>query len=344
MTGLFPRIGCGLVCIAVLAAGCGHTEDRAAERTMRSTGAASQLQARQDDAIDLHGALIPPSTAQPVRIRFAEHRVTTSAQTGSTTRDVDLDLRGMLKAVKTRDDGTIQTALRFAQIRLKISTPESSLTYDSGSDKADKGNALADLMEVVADAELTLLVSPDGRLLELHGLNHRWREAGIILSPPQLQVAQWLFRDNVMLGLVGEALFPAMPPGPAQVGDTWEAEIPADIPLAVRLNSCLRWKVSSIAHDNPASAEVQLDAGGEVQLAASPLKDSSPAIRPHLKAGSHTVQARVCPATGAFQQNSSRLVEVELILTPPAGEERLQTTIHQERTLAAQRGKHSDHP
>ncbi len=338
MTGLSLRIGCGLVLAAALAPGCGHVEKRIAEPTASPDGESTQSQAGQDTAIKLQYALIPSSTAQPVRIRVVEHRVTDSAETGSTTQDLDLDLRARLKAVKTRDDRTVEATLRFEQIRLKIGPPEPALTYDSRSDKRGKGNSLADLMEVVADAELNLLIGPDGRLLELHGLNHKWRTAGIILPPPHLLTAQWLFRDNSMLELISEALFPVMPPGSVQVGDTWETSVPADIPLAVRLDSCLGWSVSSIANNKPASVEVQLDGNGQVQLAASPLKDAPPGIRPHLKTGTHTAKARVCPKTGAFQQTSGRLIEVELTLTPPAGKERLRATIRQERRLTAQRG------
>lgn len=338
MTGLSLRIGCGLVLISALTAGCRHVEKRIAKPSASPDGESAQSQAGQDTTVELQSALIPSSTVQPVRIRLVEHRVTESAETGSTTQDLDLDLRATLKAVKTRDDRTVEATLQLRQIRLRIVTPEASLAYDSRSDKRDKGNSLADLMEVVADAELNLLIGPDGRLLELHGLNHKWRTAGIILPPPHLITAQWLFRDNNMLELISEALFPVMPPGSVQLGDTWETNVPAGIPLAVRLDSCLGWSVSSIANNNPASVEVQLDGKGQVQLAASPLKDAPPGIRPHLKTGTHTAKARVCPKTGAFQQTSGRLIEVELTLTPPAGKERLRATIRQERRLTAQRG------
>lgn len=338
MTALALRIGCGPALIVTLTAGCGRIGTGTARQATGSMGVASQPQARQASFLDLRCALIPMAVDQPVRIHVVEHRLTESVETGPTAQDVDLDLQAALKAVKTRDDGTVEAKLRFARIRLNIGTPESALTYDSGSDEAGKGNSLADLMEVVSDAELTLLVSSDGRLIELYGLDHRWREAGVIVPPPHLVVAHWMLRDNSMLELIGEALFPAVPAGPARVGETWETEIAADIPLAARLNSCLRWSICDATSDNRVPAEVRLRANGEVRLAALPLQDSSPGIRPRLKSGSHKVEVKLCPATGTFQQSSNRLIAVELILTPPSGEERLRATIHQQRRLTAQRG------
>ncbi|HPD31488.1 MAG TPA: hypothetical protein PLL20_15970 [Phycisphaerae bacterium] len=338
MTALARRIGYGLALAVVLAAGCAPIGTGAARQAARSTSATSQPEAKQDKAVDLRCLLIPSSLAQPVRIHVVEHRLTESAETGSTTQDVDLDLHALLRAVKVRDDGAVEATLRFVRIRMKVDAPQSSLAYDSENDKAGKGDQLADLMEAVTDAELTLLVSPDGRLLELRGLDHRWRQAGVIVPPPHLLAVYWFFRDNCMLELVGEALFPVMPAGRAQVGETWEAEIPADIPLAARLNSCLRWSLCSVTDDDPVPAEVWFEAKGTVRLADLPMKDTSPGIRPYLKSGTHNVEAKLCPATGTFQQSSSRLIDVELILTPPSGKERLRTTIHQERRLTAQRG------
>ncbi|MGQ9650117.1 MAG: hypothetical protein ACUVXJ_08400 [Phycisphaerae bacterium] len=338
MTASAPRIGCGLALIVTLSAGCGRVGTSAARQAIGSMGAASRPQAGQDSLLDLHCALIPTAVAQPIRIHVVEHRVTESFETGPTTQDVDLDLQAVLKAVKTRDDGAVEAKLRFARICLNIRTPESALTYDSGSDKTGRGHSPAGFMEAVSDAELTLLVGPDGRLMELSGLNHRWREAGIIVPPPHLMAAHWMFRDNSMFELLGEALFPAVPAGPARVGETWEAEIAADIPLAARMNSRLHWSICSVTNDSPAPAEVRFRAKGDVQVAAPPLQDSSPGIRPRLKSGIHNVEAKLCPATGTIQQSSNRLIDVELILTPPSGEERLRTTIHQERWLTAQRG------
>jgi len=295
--------------------------------------------------------LLPPASPQPVTIHVIEHRVTESQEAGKTIQDLDLSIEGTLKKDKAGAEGSIGASLHFDRIRLSVgekNRTDSLLRYDSQTDKPGKGNRLADLMAVVADAKLALRVSPNGQLLELRGLDPKWRAAGIVMAPPDLLTAQWLFRDMSMAELVAEALFPPAPDRELTDGYKWSFDLPANIPLTAQFTSHLAARVEQMhpaaqpwpaGNDGPASPILRIAATGQIEPAAAPLKDVAPAIRPAVSASSHHLRLTFHPKTGFITHSSKRVLTTDLTLTPPQGNHRLRMRIHQVRTLEAERGR-----
>lgn len=296
-------------------------------------------------SVDLRTALLPPPGTQPVWIHLVEHRVTESPEAGRSVQELELELQASLKAGKTEPDGAVTATLQFDRIRLKMDSPdhpEETRTYDSQTDKPQKGSPLADLLTVVADARLDLRVSPNGRLIELRGLDPKWRAAGTIMAPPDLLAVQWLFRDMCMGELVAEALFLPMPASPVQPGDAWEFDVPANIPLMAQLTSRLRCTMDRQPADDKTSEAIVICGSGCIEPTEPALKNSPPAIRPFVESSSHTMTARLDPATSVFRQTSERRVRLGLTLAPPTGAERLRMSVDQTRKLAAGRGEPVD--
>ncbi len=332
----YLRLGSLVLVTMVLSTGCAGTGHPRKAGPPPAPAPSSQPQA--DARVDLKAVLLPPR-AQDVHIHLTEHRTTNSPQTDSVTQVLELELRAILKPGKTEADGSVRAVLEVTHTSLRTTTPTepvSMLTYDSRKDKAGKGNRLADLMAIVADVKLALKIAPDGRLVELRGLDAKWRAAGIIMAPPDLLAVQWLFRDNSMQELVSEALFPPMPATAKRTGDSWNAEIPASIPLAAQLTSHLRFELSPGEDADRTSGSVRVKAAGQIKP-TKPLLDAPPAIQPAVNSASHTVQIQLNPESGLLRQKSTRTLDVDLTLTPPSGNDRLKMKLRQDRQMIGER-------
>jgi hypothetical protein len=294
--------------------------------------------------IALRPMILPQLKPQKVRIKVFEHRLTSSPAAGETREELYLDLHATLQATGNNSDGAVPASLKINRICLTMNSSGPSrpqLSYDSQTDKPNNGNPLADLMATVADAKLSLRVSREGRLIELHGLDAKWRAANIIMAPPSLFTAQWMFRDAGMAELVSEGLFPSVPDRPVDMGDEWEFDVPLNIPLVARLTSHVRCAVLSSENDRTdALKTVGISGGGSVQPANLADSDVAPAIQPRVQTTSgHGIKLLIDPRTGSFSLTSGGRVEVELTLKPPAGDERLQMTISRRRSLQTERSR-----
>lgn len=290
--------------------------------------------------IDLRHAMIPGERAQGVWIELHERRETVSPEEGKTNHELHLVLEAVLTRTGVAENGDIQGKLKLKQIRLQFGEPDKAgrmLSYDSSKDQPGKGNPLADVMTHVAAAECTLTVSPSGQLKELHGLDGLWRKAKLVLVPPGLVAAQWLFRDAGMGELVSESLFPPMPERPAAAGTAWESGVPANIPLAARLNARVHSKVTSLS-PAPGGPIAQIDSAGGIVVPPKIYKADDPGIRPQVKSGSYRAQTRISAGPHLLVHSCEREMEIQLTLAPPAGSGQLTRTIKQERTLKSQRG------
>jgi len=341
MARLFFRAGI-LLLTAVLLVGCGRPGGPQVTAAQPAAPAPGSSTTRPAPSATLQAVLLPRATAQPVHIHLLEHRVTESAETGPTTQELELDLRASLKADKTRDDGSVEATLQFERIRLRMSPRSGSgamLNYDSQTDKPKNGNPLADLMALVAGEKLHLHVGPDGRLLALRGLDPKWRAGGIVMAPPDLLAAQWLFRDMSMSELLGEALFIAVPAGPCRSGEKWEFDMPANIMLVARFTSHLRCTMDAAPAVSGLTERMIIHGAGDIEPAKPIIEDAAPAIRPFVEAGNHKLAATFDLSTGVSTQTSEREIAVALTLTPPEGSERLKMTIRQTRKLTSERGQ-----
>ncbi len=326
------------------AAGEPSTRQQVPEPAPQDAGAEDRAAPVETPGIALRTALVPDTAPQPVRIRLRERRETAGEGAGEFAHELHLDLTATLTRTGVEPSGEIRAKLVLKHVKLEFGMPdraETMLTYDSATDEPNKGNPLADIMTHVSDAELSLRIGPSGRLRDLHGLDPRWRKAGLIMAPPGLLAAQWLFRDLSMRELVAEALFPPMPAGPVRVGDAWEIDVPADIPLVARLNARVRHTLTATATDlDGAEGPVaRIKGTGRIEPAPEILEGAAPAIQPIVKTGSVRITQTVRPGSQGLAQRSERTVEVLLTLTPPAGNDRSRMTIKQTRELISRRGR-----
>lgn len=290
----------------------------------------------------LRTALVPGMTPQSVRIQLHERRETSGDDVGTVVHELELDLTGTLTRERERPNRESEARLVLNQIKLRLGVAgqaEQTLSYDSAKDEPGQGNPLADVMAVFKDAEVELVVGPSGRLRELSGLTQRWGKTGMIMAPPALLTAQWLFRDESMQELVAEALFPPMPAGPVAVGDAWEVVMPANVPLVARLNARVRSTLKEVdgRADETRAGRVKLEGSGTLEPAPPILPGDRPAIQPAVKNGTMTIVQYVNAGSPSLVQASRRNLEMLLTLTPPTGDERVQMTIKQTRRLVSRR-------
>ncbi len=295
----------------------------------------------QKPAVLLRTAMLPDKDPQPIRIHLAERRTTVGDTAGTFNHELDLELTGSLR--RTDDvDGRITATLKLERIQLQLGLsdrPETMLTYDSTTDPPNQGNPLADVMAVVANAELTLELSPTGRLRRAAGLDHLWHKADILLAPPGLLAAQWIFRDLGMTELLSEALFPPMPGSPVRVGDAWEIVVPANVPLVARLDARVKSTLADLAPHGEAESQARIDATAEIRPAGDILPGAPPAIRPIVRSASCRVVQTIRPDTHELQQRGEQSVELLIQMVPPAGDQRLDMTLIRSRILTSERGR-----
>ena len=160
----------------------------------------------------------------------------------------------------------------------------------------------------------------------------------MLMCPPALLSAQWLFRDITMQELVSEALFPPMPAGGIRSGDQWDVVIPASIPLAAQLDSTIRSRLLTPS-ERTAPGIIQIEGKGTIAPAKLIIADLEPAIRPTIHRAEHTVSLTVNPETHTLKQESKRKLELGLHLIPPTKSQTLEMKIKQTRELTAIRGK-----
>ena len=300
-----------LVWIGCSAVGAPDARRQPPEHPPPAADVHEQASPADTQSIALRTALVPDATPQPVRIRLHERRETISQDVGKVTHELKLDLTATLTRAAPSTDGGVEVKLVFKHIKLNVGMPdrpETKLAYDSATDKPNTGNPLADVMAHVAGAELALRIGPSGRLRGLHGLDVRWRKANLLMAPPALLTAQWLFRDAGMKELVAEALFPPMPAGPVRIGDAWEVDVPANIPLVARLNARVRSTLKRITRgaDGVEGPTARIEGAGKIEPAPEILEGDTPAIHPIVKTGSVKITQDVIPSSQSLAQRSER--------------------------------------
>lgn len=312
----------------------------------RPTAQSAEAPRSKVEPVLLRTALLPTDAPQAVRIRLDEKRTTRGEAFGTFDHALHLDLRGTLKRTGGRDNGDVEAELTLDQIRLRFGRPDQAgamHAYDSAKDEPGQRNPLADVMSPIAGIKLGLVVDAAGRLRELHGFGGKW-SGDRLLVEPELLTAQWLFRDDSMKILVAEALFPPMPADPVRPGDAWEFDTPANIPLVVRLDAHLRATLAGVNDLGTERERVTLCTSGDIVPAPELFPDAPAAIQPTVKTGIVKLDQTVFPSTASLRQHSTRTLEMQLTLTPPAGDERSRMTLHQTRTLSVTRGEPGSEP
>lgn len=309
--------------------------------------ASSQPASQPAGPISLRTAMLPNEEPQSFRIQLHEKRETTPPGSTPVVHELMVDLSGTLTKShgedshkEGRQNKDIHAVLIFDRILVsyEASQPPLNLHYDSESDTSGQGNALADMMTHMQGAKLAVTLSQTGRVRDIDGLDAIWREANILAAPPPLFPVQWTFRDITMTELLAEALFPPMPGAAVGLGDRYETDIPANIPLLARFNSHLRGRVVLLEFSEQDSTLAHLEVMGEIGDAAPILAGEVPAIRPTIRTATHTIIQTVDPQTHSLEQNCVREMEIGLKMQPPAGESDLELTLIQKRTLTSQRG------
>ncbi len=304
--------------------------------------------ARADEAaptFDLTRATLPPTgEPQPFQLEVTERRETTLADGTTTTQRMSIILAGKLRRDREPGDGTVEATLLLTRIQVTLESLQpvkESLTYDSAADPKSQAHSLAELMSAVRDAELSLVVGPDGTLRSLHGLDARWSEAKVLVARPALMGVQLQFRDAAMKELISEALFPPMPARPLGVGGTWDARVPVSLPAAALLVSKLHHRIGgAVAGGSPEQAgAASVEAEGVIENAPPILPGIEASLRSRVRSSRHHVKASLHPERHELSQVSERELALELQQVPPEGGDSLTLTIQQTRRLWAARGE-----
>jgi hypothetical protein len=275
-----------------------------------------------------------------VRIHLAEHRETTGEDLPKTVHELELHLTGLLtRDGAPKENGDVLARLVFEHVRLSFGSPGepgAMLTFDSALNKAGRGDALADIMVHVARAEVVLRIDARGRLVELRGLDPLWRKANLLLVPPALLTAQWMFRDAGMAEVVAEALFPPMPTRPVKPRDTWQFTMPVNIPLMARLTSNLTGRLEEVRPEGQAVLTL-VTSPGTIEPSPELIDGHPPGLQPVIESAEHSVGISVDPRGLSYRQASERKLELLLSLTPPVTSASRQMRVKQVRRLDAER-------
>lgn len=296
---------------------------------------------RSGDLVVLRRAMLPREEPQSIYLDLRETRDTSGEGFAPTHHELHLELTGTLLGEPSRDLEAIRARLVLEHITLEYSAPGKpgeTFKYESGRDSADGDKALADLMDVVARAEISLTISPTGRLIECDGLDPLWRKANLLMAPPALLTAQWLFRDIGMCELLSEALFPPMPSESVRAGERFGVKLPVNIMLAAPLVSELSGTLVRANRDLQSGETAEVELTGTIRPDDATSSDERPGLIPVVRSSSHEVSQRIAPEARGLEQESRRSVEVALTLQPPSGNERREMIIHQTRLLVSRRG------
>jgi len=340
-----------LICLAALLSRCGMpasqpggdpgTSPAQSRTAVLPSGSVKHLSSDPATIIVLRRATRPAVRPQPVRVALSEHRETTVQDAATTVSQLDLTLEGNLVA-GTKGGESAAASLTFDRIRLvygEPAGPREMLSYDSTGDRAGQGNPLADLLVIVVGAQLQVSLEPTGRFVELNGLDVLWRKADVILAPPPLLPAQWIFRDLGMGELVAETLFPPMPQASVRVGESWRTTLPANVMLAAPLRVHLQATLTGIDCTPRGRRVASVRLEGAMEPALDIYGSDEPGIVPQVASSTHRVDLRIEPESCSLRQTSRRELELHLTLRPPHGGETRTMIIRQTRTLTVARRK-----
>jgi hypothetical protein len=326
---------CGVV-IALNVCGCVERKPSPPRASQPPAPATTDPDARPEPIL-LRGALLPDERPQQITVEFTDERETLLSGLPPVIYRLHLRLTAELSAGRA-DGEQIAAELAFKRVELTLGAvgPEATpLSFDSARDGRGRGNPLADVMSAVADATCALRLTTTGRLRELSGLDARWRRANLLMVPPGLFAAQWLFRDAGMTKLIAAALFPPMPAGPVRPGDAWEIDASANIPLIARIDSRLRSTLQEIGHGDP--ARVVIRGVGQLVASVDLPDDLGPAIRPRIRSGSETVIQTIVPDDHMLTQDRQSELDAEIVMTPPRGDNSQVMQLKRRTRLSSQR-------
>jgi len=294
---------------------------------------------------DLKTALLPRETAQPVDVSILEERTTETHEGVRATHRMTLRRQGELSRTGAQEDGTVLAAMTLHRVRLhygQVDPERRMFAYDSQEDATGKENPLADLMSIVAESEIRLRVSDEGRLIEVSGLDARWRGAGVLMAPPALLQAQWTFRDIPMRYLLAEALFPALPGRSLEVNDTWSSEEAIYVAVVSRLIAETRNTLSELhafKQDGDARIRCTIKQKAEFRPAAPILENRPPSLETEVRQGTGTGTLDIVPETGDMEYTFKRRLDLAVYQVPPEGDRSPPMTIQQRFEVQAKRGR-----
>lgn len=338
------RVGYMLLMAGVLA-GCTQSQ-----RTTQSSAAESAPDiamatdapspATASDLVVLRDAMAMLPKPQAVHFELHEHRTTTGQDIPETVNELHLEVTGRLLPPALPQNPA--PSLLFEHIVLSYGDPGRQggmLTYDSAVDKPKQGNPLADIMTVVNRAEATLTFDRPGELRELDELDARWRGADMLMVPPALLTAQWMFRDIGMGELVSEAFFPPMPQSSVRAGETWKVDLPANVMLVAPLAAELTGRCMKVINDAETKQPVvEASLAGKIKPREEVFGDVPPSVRPTVEESRCEITQVIRPADHALKQESKRELVLRVTLQPPNDGAPRTMTIHQTRTLKSTRG------
>lgn len=297
------------------------------------------------DSVRLKDALLPLEGDHPLRLSFHEDRVTTTHEGVRIRHELELELRATLSKTGLNQAGHVLARLSLDRIELRFGMlePEKTmLSYDSEKDDRNQDQPLAELMQVVAGCELELAVSPEGKLVHLAGLDTRWRRAGILMAPPALMQAQWLFRDIPMQYLLAEALFPVLPEEPMGMNDTVSSQEMIHVPLVSRLTGETRNTLREIVafrQNDTTRMRYILRRESTFRPAKPILEGRPPSLATEVRDGTQSGTLEVIPDSGDMTYAFKRRLELAVYQVPPEGDRSPPMTIEHTVAVEVKRGR-----
>ncbi len=312
----------------------------AGEMPFRSTEQSSVLAVKEAPAVsDLHTSLLPREKPQPYRISVHEDRETTTHDGTVTKHVLEMHLSGKLRRTGDNEAGDILASMTLDRVQMRYGTRPGGI-LQSGAPNEKDDNPIGKLLEVVRGAELQLRLSPSGELLDVSGLNARWRKAGMLMAPPALLQVQWMFRDHAMRDLLAEVLFPPLTSETVAQNDTWKSASILTVPVVARLKAETTNTVSRVRADHDGAELVHLVMKSAVRPADPILPGREPSLKTEVIAAEVAANLELVPASGAMASTSMRNLELEVRQVPPKGELSPPLTIKIERKCDVARGKY----
>ncbi len=142
-------------------------------------------------------------------------------------------------------DGAATVRTLYESIKMTMSSPMFTLTYDSANPSASAGDpmmeALGKSLGLMVGESFTMVVTPAGKVLKIDGLARMLEKAKA--SAPEAAAA--LSMAGGLEGLMGEEAqrstieqsFASLPAKPVKVGDTWKNELKMPNPFGAMLAS-----------------------------------------------------------------------------------------------------------
>lgn len=189
-----------------------------------------------------------------------------------------------------------------------------TVSFDSESDPdEDRGNPMAMALRLLADAKIEFLFDPQGRLLEVSGVEELSR-AIPENAPAAGAVFEEMFSDDALERMLNMGVTVNEPPGVVQVGDSWDCATSLPLPGVGTLQIDADCTYSGRETREERECDV-IDASGTLASEAGPEQDGPAGVQMEIEGGKWTSKSWYDPELGIYvgssvEQEMTMLVEL----------------------------------